>query len=172
MEADTIVLHCSATRDSGTVSWNAIRRYHVETRGWRDIGYHFGIEQVGEKLAILRGRNTYDAGAHCRAGGYNSHSIGVCLVGDYDEYPPDPYRMNVTVDLLTKLCFILSIPAKNIIGHREKEPGKTCPGLAWNLDRLRARVYNNLMNENDDILDVHQWTQYIGDTVFWRKELV
>ncbi len=52
---DKVFLHCSA---NSSQSWNnveAIRKYHMEERGWSDIGYHFfitfeGVIQVGRSI--------------------------------------------------------------------------------------------------------------------------
>lgn len=168
MEASNIILHCSATKDSGSVSWNAIRRYHTVVKGWSGIGYHFGIEEVNDKLVILQGRNPYSTGIHCKAGGMNHKSLGVCVVGEYDNEPTDKYRLAVTIDLLTKLCFCYNISARNIFGHREIDGRKTCPGLTWNLDRVRASVLTNLSHTDSVIVDNHMYAEYMGDTVYWR----
>ncbi len=135
-----IILHCSATEDSGTASWEAIRDFHVDIRGWRDIGYHYGIEEFDDDLVLLRGRRPFDMGAHCRAGGRNRDSVGLCVVGEFDIEPPDEKKYLATVAVLTSLCFTLGIHPDNIKGHREYEEHKTCPGLMWDLDKTRQDV--------------------------------
>lgn len=78
MNPFTIILHHSLTKDNQTVSWGAIKDYHVNINGWSDNGYHFGIEMMRGNVEILMGRMTDDIGAHCR--GYNSDSIGIVLL--------------------------------------------------------------------------------------------
>jgi N-acetylmuramoyl-L-alanine amidase len=135
-----IIVHNSATADSGTASWEAIRRYHIEDRGWNDIGYHYGIEEYEGNLVFLRGRPPLTMGAHCRAGGRNRDSLGLCVVGEYDETPPDQERYGFTVTVLAGLCFTFAIPPSRVYGHREFESAKTCPGIQWDLDRLRHDI--------------------------------
>ena len=130
-----IIIHCSATPDGREVSWGAIRRFHVEQRGWRDIGYHYGIELVGDYYEILQGRFPDEEGAHCR--GQNYDSIGVCLVGSFDEQPPPEAQIERAIHLVAWLCRRFVIPAKYVYGHREFDPKKTCPGAAFDLDKFR-----------------------------------
>lgn len=44
---DEIIVHCSATPEGRDVSMADIRRWHVEERGWSDVGYHFVVTLDG-----------------------------------------------------------------------------------------------------------------------------
>ena len=46
-ELNRIILHCSATPEGRDVPASVIRRWHIEDRGWSDIGYHFVIRLDG-----------------------------------------------------------------------------------------------------------------------------
>jgi len=149
MLPENIILHCSATPDGETFSWGAIRRYHIETNGWSDIGYHYGIERYNRGVVLLQGRKPWVTGAHCRAGGRNADSLGLCVVGCFDEVGPSPELYLVTTMTLRSLAFTFHIPPERIYGHREFESAKTCPGLKWDLDQLRADVAASLHSHPD-----------------------
>ena len=70
-----IVIHCAATPEGRNVSVDDIRRWHVDERGWSDIGYHWVVELNGD---LKQGRKEYKSGAHAK--GWNGKSIGVCYV--------------------------------------------------------------------------------------------
>lgn len=135
-----IVLHCSDTEDGSSLSWPAIRRYHCDVRGWSDIGYHLGIEDLDGCYVLLAGRLPTREGAHCRAAGRNRDSLGVCVVGRYERHPPPTALMTVVAQVLATLALTYQIQLSNIRGHREWDAGKTCPGMAWDLDLTRALV--------------------------------
>lgn len=133
-----IIIHHSATKDSGTVSWDAIRRYHMEDRGWSDIGYHYGIELVGSVYTVMVGRPEHIAGAHTV--GRNAQSLGFCFVGDYDkESPPRPMLEGAAAAVLLPWCRRYNIHPERIRPHSEFA-NKTCPGRLFPMDELRAIV--------------------------------
>ena len=135
-----IILHHSLTKDSETVSWQAIRRYHVNDLKWRDVGYHYGIELVNNRHEILVGRMMNDSGAHCREMGMNRHSIGICFVGNFDDGKPPQEMWLMGLQFVRSLMDIYGIPRQNIKGHRELCDYKSCPGYFFNLNKFRNQL--------------------------------
>lgn len=127
----SIVLHHSLTKDSKSVSWNAIRKYHTDTLGWQDIGYNFGIENINGNFEILAGRPLNINGAHTR--GKNRDSIGICFVGNYDLISPPEKMLFIAGKFIKGLCFALEIPHSNIKGHKDFS-NKSCPGKMFDID--------------------------------------
>ncbi len=141
-----IIIHHSSTADGRTFSWGAIRDYHVKTLGWSAIGYHWGIERVGENIEVMMGRHPDETGAHCSQGMMNLRSFGVCLVGNFDIAPPPDDQLNIARGLVRWLMRLYNITPSNVLGHREVQAmwnlpeysRKTCPGKKFDLDRFRA----------------------------------
>lgn len=163
-----IIIHHSASIDGVTRDWDAIRKYHMSYRHqgniiskeryeelrdagklgletpWSDVGYHFGIEEVDGKVVVHNGRPVGEIGAHCV--GFNSKSIGICFVGNYDKEPPSSDKLFFGVSLCRQLMKQFRIPRDQVIGHRESYPllkgpvVKTCPGSAFDMDAFRQRL--------------------------------
>lgn len=123
-DIDRIIIHASATRPDQNITAKNIKRWHVEDRGWSDIGYHYVIKRDG---TLEKGRDIKNAGAHVY--GYNEGSIGVCLVGGVDKFnaPEQNYTANQYYSLkklLDVLC--VTFPNADIIGHNDVSD-KNCP---------------------------------------------
>ena len=143
-----IIIHHSFTDDSKLVDWKAIKDYHVKENGWSDIGYHFGVEGVDGKYLVMKGRAEDAIGAHCKDGGMNNQSLGICLVGNFDKYDVPKEQWSLGVELVRKLSKKYSIPVINIKGHgevmRESKASyiKTCPGLLFDMNKFRKELLN------------------------------
>lgn len=134
-----IIVHCSAT----PADWMAgralgdkvaeIRRWHVQDRGWRDIGYHFLIDRNG---LIADGRPLDQVGAH--VAGHNTGTIGVCLIGGHGSATTDPFGRHFTVHQEKALRHLLAdlqhrYKISKVTGHNQYA-AKACPGFsvpAW-----------------------------------------
>lgn len=139
-----IIIHHSATKDSGTVSWNAIRRYHVETNKWKDIGYHAGVELITDAAGftsaeILYGRDWDQAGAHTV--GQNEKALGLCVVGDFDLISPSDKILNKAAQIVAFWCRRYKIGVNEIYGHRDFA-NKTCPGKLFDLGKFRDILFH------------------------------
>lgn len=77
------------SRDEVPAMIRAIYAYHTQTLGWSDIGYNFLVDRFGR---IYEGRwggmDQPVIGAH--TGGFNTDTVGVAALGDYEANPaPD-----------------------------------------------------------------------------------
>lgn len=120
-----IVVHCSATKPDQDIGAATIRRWHIE-KGWSDIGYHDVIKRNGMREA---GRDLYAVGAH--VAGYNSASVGVCLVGGIDKNgKPENNFTDAQFKTLKRVItdYLKLWPHAIVQGHRDF-PGvaKDCP---------------------------------------------
>lgn len=139
------MIHHSLTTDGSVVSWGAIERYHREVRGWQDIGYHYGVEKVGDSYHAFVGRREDLAAAACAEGGMNRRAIHICCVGDYDVVTPPAAMVKVLVKrLVAPLLVRHSIRPGDIVRHENFAPYKTCPGQMFDLEVIRKELRDGL----------------------------
>ncbi len=121
-----ICIHHSLTAD-GYVKQDtdAIRRYHVETNGWDEIGYHYLVERIDGVPQVTTGRPAEYQGAHCPA--LNATHFGICIVGNYDLAPPDRDMLDTLRDLCNHLMEGHRILYRDIAYHCDYSH-KSCPG--------------------------------------------
>jgi len=133
-----IIIHHSATKDSQTVSWGAIRTYHTEKMGWSDIGYHAGIEVARDAYECFYGRPVTISGAHTR--GHNNNTLGFCFVGNYDIVEPSAVMLKVAATrVLAPWMWQFGISIEDIHPHRTFA-NKTCPGSMFSMDVLKGHI--------------------------------
>lgn len=115
-KTDLVVIHHSESpSDTSPLD---IHKWHLDN-GWCGIGYHFLVNMEGNSI---NGRPYYTIGSHCK--GQNDHSIGICLIGDFDIVEPSENQLMGLDRLLEQLRkeFTFTIGL-----HCEYNP-KSCPG--------------------------------------------
>jgi N-acetyl-anhydromuramyl-L-alanine amidase AmpD len=131
-----VVVHTVGVKGDTTAA--AIRKYHVEHNGWRDIGYHYVIRKDG---TVEPGRPLTQLGAHTEGA---NDTIGICVTGDGDhEDWTDAQKASFCV-LAADRLHALGLDVRVLCGHREapakfgaKPTHKTCPGTRIDCDVLR-----------------------------------
>jgi N-acetyl-anhydromuramyl-L-alanine amidase AmpD len=134
-KVDHLIVHCSASSATANIGAKEITEWH-KARGWRTIGYHYVIRRNG-KLEL--GRPVEEVGAHVGdcGPGWNTRSVGVCLVGGVNEQgkPTNNFTDEQFDTLEWVLLFLLKkFPGSAVMGHRDlikltKAPPKDCPSF-------------------------------------------
>jgi hypothetical protein len=143
-----IVIHCSAS------SWGdrtIIDQWHRE-RGWRCIGYHYvilnghrernsvytpgndGRLEIGRQLNNDPWIEANEVGAHVK--GYNLDSVGICLIGQDGKHTYN--QLHAALKLVRGLLKSFDLIAKDVVGHFELSPAKTCPDI--DMEAFRAVI--------------------------------
>ena len=166
------VVHHSATDDKGATSVRDIHRFHVQGRGWSDIGYNFVVDRSGRIYEgrwarayapgeipngeDLQGRGVI--GAH--AGGYNTGSFGIAVLGNTSIDGVSEASMQALARIIAwkfgprdidphgaspyrRASDGATVTFANITGHKDLV-STGCPGtgLHGRLPELRDRVFD------------------------------
>lgn len=155
-----IVHHTASTKDLNNpeAAIRAIYYYHAVRRGWGDIGYNYIIDTAGN---IYEGRAGGDNVVAGHAQGYNTGSLGIAVLGNYENDQVAFPVLNALGTLIQEKTELHNIQADgfsrfrgevsaNVMGHRDA--GNTlCPGenLYSALPALRTLVGNNRVGMED-----------------------
>lgn len=130
-------------------SVRGIQDFHMDVRGWSDIGYNFLVDVSGR---IYEGRGWLVVGAH--APDHNTSGIGVCMIGrDGDSTPAAKRSIRALYDEAVRR------KGGNLdkLGHRDVF-ATSCPGYelyAW----VRAGMPADI--EEDDVSAQDVWNHRI-----------
>ncbi|MBL6721702.1 MAG: N-acetylmuramoyl-L-alanine amidase [Planctomycetes bacterium] len=100
-----------------------IRRVHVDSERYGDVGYHF---LIGPDGTVWEGRSLRYQGAHAGEG-RNEGKLGICLLGDFEVARPTPAALRSLEQLVRHLSSELDIPLRAVRGHGEVK-ATLCPG--------------------------------------------
>ena len=135
-----IVIHHSATKQGNAAIFD---NYHRGEKGMRDgLAYHFVIgngakSKDGQVEAGQRWARQI-AGAHCYDNKMNQESVGICLVGNFDQSKPTAKQMDALIKLIADLQKQYRIPKSNILLHKEVDKRQTnCPGKNFPASKVR-----------------------------------
>ncbi|MBN2181235.1 MAG: N-acetylmuramoyl-L-alanine amidase [Sedimentisphaerales bacterium] len=140
-----IIVHHSATEKGNAAIFN---KWHIEQHGWDGVGYDFVIGNGtdsgdGQVEVTFRWRQQI-TGAHCKTpdNWANEDGIGICLVGNFNNYRPTERQMQSLVNLTRFLKKRYGISNSRIYGHGTT-PGANvtdCPGSMFPIARFKSMV--------------------------------
>lgn len=113
----TLVWHHTATRGQG---FSSIAQYHTESKGWPEIGYHFGVNYRGVWYHLL---DVTKWSNHTQ--GHNRNAIAAVLLGNYDVVRPTEEMKLAAAEMQWDLVERYDI--KRVWLHRDTKP-TACPG--------------------------------------------
>lgn len=99
-----------------------IRRSHVESRGFADIGYHYVIDPQGR---VWEGRSVAYQGAHVHDN--NENNLGILVLGNFERQTPTAAATAALDAFLASQMDRYRVPMGRVKTHREITVTE-CPG--------------------------------------------
>ena len=139
----SIVIHHSASAKSTPQN---MREYHMNVRGWDELGYHFvignGVAYEDGKVYVGNRWTQQMHGAHCKTPGnqYNDHGVGICLIGDFQQGQPTARQMDSLARLVAFITQQTGISRSQILTHGGVTGKTECPGRNFSVASLMNRL--------------------------------
>lgn len=151
----TLVVHHTALKVTGDERSpiervRALYAYHAMNRGWGDIGYNFLVDEEGQ---IYEGRKggDYVAGGHAYC--HNIGSIGVALLGNFNDEQPTLAQIQGLQKLLSYLAKKYNIDLSSNVEFR----GKILPPITRHSDLVPTDCPGHYLRET--LSQVHRNVQ-------------
>ena len=106
-----VIVHHSASPITTTAE--DIYDWHI-ARGWSGIGYHYIIQADG---MIQDGRIIEKTGAHTK--GQNTGSVGICLIGNFEEMEPTEIQLSTLKALCRGLLLRFNLEWDAVYAHND-----------------------------------------------------
>lgn len=120
--------------------WRAYQRYHMESRGWTDIAYNFGVGQSG----VVYGGRGWERQGGATGSPHDAKSISICAIGNFEKKGPTKAMVEGIVDHIVRGINRGHLKKNvKIRGHRDASGQKTsCPGknLYAMIDEIQTKV--------------------------------
>jgi len=131
------LVHHTATTNSYSCAQSAsivrgIEVYHVKANGWNDIGYNFLVDACGQVFEGRYGgieRNV--VGAHSQ--GFNTGSVGVALIGNFQSAGPSQAQQDALVKLLAWRLDVGHVDPLSLVTYSSGGNSKFAAGRPVNL---------------------------------------
>ncbi len=177
------VVHHSAGAGASSPAGSAavvrgFQQHHIFTNGWCDIGYNAVVDQWGQVFeGRVGGLDRNVIGAH--AGGFNSNSFGIAMIGDYSGTRPSTaalqsvskvlaWRLGLAGVRVDATTFATSagndihpagetISLPTIVGHRDVG-ATSCPGNGGESTLPYIRFLTWLLQHGAPAAPTAEWT--------------
>lgn len=164
-----IVVHHSATpmTDWHTAS-KSINHAHMN-RGFprSELGYHIGYHAIIDPDGyILQTRKYDEIGAHAGVGDWNKKSIGICLIGNFDEKEPTVKQLHSLAAFIDRQGKAFNIPRSNIKYHGQIKQTACCGSkLIKRLPEVISTAYDGVLQKWEQ--NAKKWAEDHGIIENW-----
>ena len=136
-KTDMVVIHHTGNPTDDDLSAEEINTSH-QAQGWTCIGYHYVIRKDG---TIEEGRPHWTVASH--AYGFNSHTIGIHVCGNFEIGEPTQAQIESLAMLLANVCddYGLPIDKDHVVAHRDLMATACCGKNLYNqLQTVRGKA--------------------------------
>lgn len=123
-----------------------IYAYHTASRGWPDIGYQFLVDRFG---TTYEGRRTavHDNPVGAHAGAFNTGTVGVSAMGNFEEVRPPQALLTALVNALSWKAYQYGVNAAGTTVLTDRgSPGDTAPTEPGDKVRVPTIVHHGYTN--------------------------